>query len=315
MTDSGFDITGMTLHFSLLGVDKEFTDFSPERSCELTFSAGETKQFPVGTSLATLYLTDENGKRHTLTTTLPVRVTLDADEAYLSIGVPVCFPMFNITTCNIDELRSDVDRLIEAYNKALDGIQDNKMAIENVAHAFSDIISQKQDALNDGQMAAVNSGIDSGWVSEQIRQTRELQQTSTYQAELIDRKIPLYTTLSPVEVDGSVHLYPFARNEVSGTLEAMTIAEVIRLTSDGSLSFASGIVLDCFLVIDCRGRETAPTITWGAIFHPRTDAETDFACVAGVRNIYWITEHSSGEFCVAGWQETDGGGTSEGGAA
>jgi hypothetical protein len=180
--------------------------------------------------------------------------------------------------------------------------------------ATSNDLTLKQDALNDGQMAAVNSGIDGEWVSEQMRQTlelqqkaQELQQTSTYQAGLIDRKIPLYTTLSPVEVDGSVHLYPFARNEVSGTLEAMTIAEVIRLTSDGSLSFASDIVLDCSLVIDCRGRETAPTITWGAIFHPSTDAETDFACVAGVRNVYWITEYAPGEFVVAGWQETTGG--------
>jgi hypothetical protein len=104
-----------------------------------------------------------------------------------------------------------------------------------------------------------------------------------------------------------VRLYPFARNEVSGTLEAMTIAEVIRLTSDGSLSLASGIVLDCSLVIDCRGRETAPTITWPENFHPRTDADTDFKCEAGKRNVYWITEHSPNEFCVAGWQETDGG--------
>jgi hypothetical protein len=104
-----------------------------------------------------------------------------------------------------------------------------------------------------------------------------------------------------------VHLYPFASNKVSGTLEAMTIAEVIRLTSDGSLSFASGIVLDCFLVIDCQGRETAPTITWNGVFHPRTGAETDFKCEAGKRNVYWISEYSEGEFVVAGWQETTGG--------
>lgn len=116
MTDSGFDLTGMTLHFFLLGIDKEFTDFSPERSCELTFSAEETKQFPVGTSLATLYLIDENGKKHTLTTTLPVRVTLDTDEAYLNVDVSVRFPMWSIGLCNAASLRSDVDKLIEAVN-------------------------------------------------------------------------------------------------------------------------------------------------------------------------------------------------------
>jgi hypothetical protein len=315
MTDSGYNLDGMTLHFSFLGIDKTFTDFDPERSCELVFTSEETKQFPVGINYATLYLIDAKGKKHTLTNTLPVKVTLNAEEAYNGLDIPVRFPMFNIGTCNINELRSDVDRLIDAYNKALDGIQDNKMAIENVAHTFSDIISHKQDALNDGQMAAVNSGIDSEWVSEQMRQTQELQQDSTYQAGLIDRKIPLYTSVGATEVDGDLYLHPFSCNEVSNTLDAMTIASVERKSSDGSLSFASDIVLDCFLVIDCRGRETAPTITWGAIFHPRTDAETDFACVAGVRNVYWITEHSPNEFCVAGWQETDGGGTSNGGAA
>lgn len=133
MTDSGFDLTGMTLHFFLLGIDKEFTDFSPERSCELAFSAEETKQFPVGTSLATLYLIDENGKRHTLTTTLPVRVTLDADEAYLNVGIPVRFPMFNIGTCNINELRCDVDRLIEAYNKAMEEKESSAQIVKDIA--------------------------------------------------------------------------------------------------------------------------------------------------------------------------------------
>lgn len=146
MTDSGFDLTGMTLHFFLLGIDKEFTDFSPERSCELTFSAEETKQFPVGTSLATLYLTDKNRKRHTLTTTLPVRVTLDADEAYLNVDVPVCFPMFNIGTCNINKLRCDVDRLIEAYNKAIENKQLASEAAKEISkYSEADIRNMSQD--------------------------------------------------------------------------------------------------------------------------------------------------------------------------
>jgi hypothetical protein len=45
-------------------------------------------------------------------------------------------------------------------------------------------------------------------------------------------------------------------------------------------------------------------------FHPRTDAEMDFACEAGKRNVYWITEYAPNEFCVAGWQETTGGNAS-----
>jgi hypothetical protein len=69
----------------------------------------------------------------------------------------------------------------------------------------------------------------------------------------------------------------------------------------------SGKVRDCILVVDLTSMEDPPTITWGDNFHPRTDAETDFACVVGVRNIYWITEYAPNEFAVAGWQETTGG--------
>lgn len=120
MTDSGYSLDGMTLHFSFLGTDKTFTDFDPERSCELAFTAEETKQFPVGISYATLYLIDAEGKRHTLTTTLPVKVTLNAEEAYNGLDIPVRFPMWNIGMYDMSRLRSDVDRLIEAYNKAME---------------------------------------------------------------------------------------------------------------------------------------------------------------------------------------------------
>jgi hypothetical protein len=69
----------------------------------------------------------------------------------------------------------------------------------------------------------------------------------------------------------------------------------------------SGKVRDCILMVDLTGMEDPPTITWPANFHPRTDADTDFKCEAGKRNVYWITEYAEGEFVVAGWQETEGG--------
>ena len=62
---------------------------------------------------------------------------------------------------------------------------------------------------------------------------------------------------------------------------------------------------DCILCVVCG--DVAPTITWPANFHPRTDAVTDFACVAGAMNVYWISEYAEGEFAVAGWQATAGG--------
>lgn len=96
MTDSGYSLDGMTLHFSFLDIDKTFTDFDSERSCELVFTAEETKLFPVGINFATLYLIDAKEKKHTLTNRLPVKVTLNAEEVYNSLNIPVRFPMCNI---------------------------------------------------------------------------------------------------------------------------------------------------------------------------------------------------------------------------
>jgi hypothetical protein len=109
MTDSGYSLDGMTLHFSFLGIDKTFTDFDPERSCELVFTSEETKQFPVGINYATLYLIDTKEKKHTLTNRLPVKVTLNAEEAYNSLDIPVRFPMCNIGIYGMNKLRSNVD--------------------------------------------------------------------------------------------------------------------------------------------------------------------------------------------------------------
>ena len=73
----------------------------------------------------------------------------------------------------------------------------------------------------------------------------------------------------------------------------------------------AGRARDCELVIDCTATgAVAPTVTWPATFHPRTDAATDFACKAGKRNVYFISEYDSGEFAVGGWQETAGGNAS-----
>jgi hypothetical protein len=107
--------------------------------------------------------------------------------------------------------------------------------------------------------------------------------------------LPRYPFVDAAIVDGVVTIAPYTN---------------ARLLSDGTafevaVGGETGYMRDCVLRVECG--ETAPTITWGDNFHPRTDAETDFACVAGKRNVYWITEHSPNEFCVAGWQETTGG--------
>lgn len=124
--------------------------------------------------------------------------------------------------------------------------------------------------------------------------------------------------LTSADVVSLLPRYPFVDAAIANGVVTVTPFTNAKLTSDGTaFTVAVGgertYMRDCVLRVECG--ETAPTITWPENFHPRTDAETDFACVAGKRNVYWITEHSQNEFCVAGWQDTDGGGTSGGGSA
>lgn len=111
----------------------------------------------------------------------------------------------------------------------------------------------------------------------------------------IPNLLPRYPFEDAAIADGVVTVAPYTNARIESDGTAFTVA----------VGGESGFMRDCVLCVECG--DTAPTITWGENFHPRTDAETDFACVAGVRNVYWITEHSQGRFCVAGWQETAGG--------
>jgi hypothetical protein len=106
--------------------------------------------------------------------------------------------------------------------------------------------------------------------------------------------------------------YEFVNAAIAG--EVLTVAPYTnaQVASDGTeftvaVGEDDGKMRDCQFTLDCTSLTIAPTITWGNNFHPRTDAGTDFACVAGTRNVYWISEYAEGEFCVAGWQETTGG--------
>lgn len=108
--------------------------------------------------------------------------------------------------------------------------------------------------------------------------------------------MPRYSFVDAAIVDGVVTVAPYTNAKIASDGTAFTVA----------VGEGGGYARDCVLRVECG--ETAPKITWGKIFHPRTDAETDFKCEAGKRNVYWITEHAEGEFCVAGWQETTGGG-------
>jgi hypothetical protein len=113
---------------------------------------------------------------------------------------------------------------------------------------------------------------------------------------IIHTLLPRYQFDSTFVLDGVVTVAPYTNAKLESDGTAFEVA----------VGGESGYMRDCVLMVVCSN-ENAPTITWGANFHPRTDAETDFACVAGKRNVYWISECASGEFVVAGWQETTGG--------
>ena len=110
-----------------------------------------------------------------------------------------------------------------------------------------------------------------------------------------DAALPRYYFANLEVVDGVVTVPPYTNAGMLSDGTAFTVA----VGGEGYY------MRDCILFVMCG--DVAPTITWPANFHPRTDAETDFACVAGVNNVYWISEYVQGEFVVAGWQATAGG--------
>lgn len=111
-----------------------------------------------------------------------------------------------------------------------------------------------------------------------------------------DAALPRYLFTSAGILDGVLTIPPYTSATMPGDGTAFTVA-----VGEGDSMY----LRDCILCVVCG--DVAPTITWPANFHPRTDAETDFACVAGVNNVYWISEYVQGEFVVAGWEATAGG--------
>lgn len=66
----------------------------------------------------------------------------------------------------------------------------------------------------------------------------------------------------------------------------------------------SGAARDCVLVVDCTAAgAVAPSVTWSSNFHPRGGDAEEIAPVAGVRNVFYISEYATGEFVVGGWHE------------
>lgn len=212
--------------------------------------------------------------------------------------------------------------------------------------SLSDRIDTKQAALDASQVTALNSGINAqrvydivslaGGDSNTGKSVRTI--AGEEMMKLVDGAPDTYDTLKEIadwiakdetgtqaiinQVKGltekvaqkaEIPKYEFVTAAITDGVLTVAPYTNAQVTSDGTafevaVGKGDGKTRDCVLRVECG--ETVPKITWGAKFHPRTDAETDFKCEAGKRNVYWITEHSPNEFVVAGWQETTGGNAS-----
>lgn len=172
-----------------------------------------------------------------------------------------------------------------------------EVTVEDLLAALRTALAGKQDALFQEQVEAVNSGITADKVSKLEGIEAGAQKNpdlSGYATK--DAALPRYYFTILEVVDGVLTVPPYTSAHMPGDVTAFTIA-----VSEGNSMY----LRDCILRVECG--DVAPTITWPANFHPRTDAETDFACVAGAMNVYWISEYAQGEFAVAGWKATAGG--------
>lgn len=127
-------------------------------------------------------------------------------------------------------------------------------------------------------------------------------------ASLRKKKMPLYPLGSGATLsNGVLTIDPFSMASYTPSANAAFSISVGNLPAD----LESGKARDTIFVIDCTsltdGQE--PTVTWSEHFHPRTDILVDFACTAGVKNVYYVTEFTQGEFLVAMWNKNMQGGS------
>lgn len=184
-------------------------------------------------------------------------------------------------------------------------------------------LGKKQDKLSEAQLAAANSGITAEKVGKLNGIEAGAQKNPDLSGYAKKTDIPAAPDLSEYAKTAEVlprYLFEKAGFKwVEEFYEAtITIAPYTNAIKNMgnypnaiyTIEVADGDGVhcrDCVLRLKVPDGISAPKLLWGTNFHPRTDAETDFACEVGVRNVYWITEHAPDEFTVAGWQETAGG--------
>ena len=193
-----------------------------------------------------------------------------------------------------------VEDVLAALRRTVDGKVD---AVEGKGLSTNDYTNEDREKLAEAYTPANPppapdlSGYATKAEVEQVQGSVDSVWSALYEvSNKADAALPRYQFTSAGILDGVVTVPPYTN---AGMLSGGT-AFTVAVGEDGGY-----YMRDCILTVQCG--DVAPTITWPANFHPRTDAETDFACVVGVNNVYWISEYAQGEFAVAGWQATAGG--------
>ena len=79
---TGLDLAGCSAHFSLFGFQQDFPEIPEDKTLFLTFPASETAKFPLGWAKGSLWLTDQSGRRRTVSCSILFHVTNIVSEAY-----------------------------------------------------------------------------------------------------------------------------------------------------------------------------------------------------------------------------------------
>lgn len=185
------------------------------------------------------------------------------------------------------QMVTKIDANANAISAEAQRAQDAEAALRQAVEGKVDVVEGKGLSTNDytTEEKSKLAGIESG-----AQKNPDLSGYATKDAAL-----PRYYFTILEVIDGVLTVPPYTSAHMPGDV-TFTVA-----VGEGNSMY----LRDCILCVQCG--DVAPTITWPTNFHPRTDAETDFACVAGAMNVYWISEYAQGEFAVAGWQATAGG--------
>lgn len=228
---------------------------------------------------------------------------LDAN-GHKIIGVDIEFSPEKIK----EAIAPELEELGEAIAKKVDAVEGKGLSTEDYTTADK----EKLGGIEAGAQKNVTPVTPAYENAGKPADAAELYRIISSLTDLINE---VYNNVGKIEygyIPNLLPRYPFEDAEiVDGVVTVAPYTNAKLVVSDGTafsvaVGGEGGFMRDCVLMVVCSN-DTAPTITWPSNFHPRTDAETDFACVACVRNVYWISEHSEGEFVVAGWQETEGG--------